>query len=208
MRFDKPIVFKITSGNAATSQYAGVFQNALKSIGVPVEIETLESNTLLPQLNNGQFQMTTLRWIGGNQDPIFLRDLFHSSEIPTPQRGNVRNRSRYRNAELDRILDEAVATTDRAKARELYVRAQQIISSEVPMLPLWYPDVMVIARKSVGNIKVDASNDHSFLRSVTIETSEAAGPNAPRVSRACQSKVMRFDSAQPPARHARRRLRG
>jgi peptide/nickel transport system substrate-binding protein len=170
MRFDKPIVFKITSGNAATSQYAGVFQNALKSVGVPVEIETLETNTLLPQLNNGQFQMTTLRWIGGNQDPIFLRDLFHSSEIPTPARGNVRNRSRYRNPELDRILDEAVATTDRAKARELYVRAWQIISNDVPMLPLWYPDVMVIAKKAVGNIKVDPSNDHSFFRSLTIES--------------------------------------
>jgi peptide/nickel transport system substrate-binding protein len=168
MRFDKPIVFKITSGNPATSQFAGVIQNSLKSVGVPVEIETLETNTLLPQLRNGQFQMTTLRWIGGNQDPIFLRDLFHSSGIPTSARPNVFNRSRYRNAELDRILDEAMNTSDRAKARELYVRAQQIISSEVPMLPLWYPDVMVIARRSVGNIKVDPSNDFSFLRSVTV----------------------------------------
>lgn len=170
MRFTKPIVFKITSGNAATSQFVGVIQNSLKSVGVPVEIESLESNTLLPQLNNGQFEMTTLRWIGGNQDPIFLRDLFHSAEIPTPQRGNVRNRSRYRNPELDRLLDEAVSTTDRAKARELYVRAQQIISNEMPMLPLWYPDIMVIARRSVGNIKVDPSNDFSFLRSVTVES--------------------------------------
>lgn len=169
MRFDRPIVFKITSGNAATSQFAGVIQNSLKTVGVPVEIETLESNTLIPQLNNGQFQMTTLRWIGGNQDPVFLRDLFHSSEIPTPARGNVRNRSRYRNAELDRILDEAIAAPDRTKARELYVRAQQIISAEVPMLPLWYPDVMVISRKTVGNIKVDASNDYSFLKSVTVD---------------------------------------
>jgi peptide/nickel transport system substrate-binding protein len=168
MRFDRPIVFKITSGNAATSQFAGVIQNSLKSVGVPVEIETLETNTLLPQLNNGQFQMTTLRWIGGNQDPVFLRDLFHSSEIPMPVRANVRNRSRYRNAELDRILDEAINSTDRERSRGLYVRAQQIISSEVPMLPLWYPDVMVIARRSVGNIKVDPSNDFSFLRSVTV----------------------------------------
>lgn len=169
MRFERPIVFKITSGNAATSQFAGVIQNALKTVGVPVEIETLETNTLLPQLRNGQFQMTTLRWIGGNQDPIFLRDLFYSREIPTPARPNVFNRSRYRNAELDAILEKVINTSDRAQARELYVRAQQIISSEVPMLPLWYPDVMVIARRSVGNIKVDPSNDYSFLRSVTVE---------------------------------------
>ena len=36
------------------------------------------------------------------------------------------------------------------------------------MLPLWYPDVMVIARKNVGGIRVDPSNDYSFLRSVTV----------------------------------------
>jgi hypothetical protein len=28
---------------------------------------------------------------------------------------------------------------------------------------------MVIARRSVGNIKVDPSNDYSFLRNVTVE---------------------------------------
>ncbi|MCA1591847.1 MAG: ABC transporter substrate-binding protein [Acidobacteria bacterium] len=168
-RFDKPIVFKISAGNAAVSQFTSVIQNSLKSIGVPVEIETLETNTLIPQLNLGQFQLTTLRWIGGNQDPIFLRDLFHSAEIPTPARNNTRNRSRYRNPEFDRLLDEAVNTTDREKARALYVQAQQIVARDVPMLPLWYPDVMVISRKGVGNIKVDASNDFSFLRSVAIE---------------------------------------
>ncbi|HYH86556.1 MAG TPA: ABC transporter substrate-binding protein [Pyrinomonadaceae bacterium] len=169
MRFDKPISFKITSGNSATSQYAGVIQNALKSVGIPVEIETLETNTLLPQLSNGQFEMMTLRWVGGNQDPVFLRDLFHSSEIPSAARTAARNRGRYRNAEFDRAIDEAMNTLDREKAKASYAQAQQILSRDLPMIPLWYPDVMVISRKGVGNIKVDASNDYSFLRSVTVQ---------------------------------------
>ena len=169
MRFPKPISFKISSGNAATSQFAGVIQNSLKSIGVPVEIETLETNTLIPQLSNGQFEMTTLRWVGGNQDPVFLRDLFHGSEIPTPARSAARNRSRYRSADFDRSIDEAVSTLDRDKAKALYAQAQQIISRDLPMLPLWYPDIMVVARKGVENIQVDPSNDYSFLRNVTVQ---------------------------------------
>ncbi|HEV3468455.1 MAG TPA: ABC transporter substrate-binding protein [Pyrinomonadaceae bacterium] len=168
MRLAKPIVFKISSGNAAVSQFAGVIQNSLKAVGVPVEIETLETNTLLKHLGDGQYEMTTLRWIGGNQDPVFLRDLFHSTEIPGPTRTNVRNRNRYSNSEFDRVIDQAVNTPDRERARELYVQAQQIVSRDLPMLPLWYPDVMVIARKNVENIRVDASNDYSFLRSVTV----------------------------------------
>ncbi len=168
-RFDKPVVLKISAGNSAVSQYAGVIQNALKAIGIPAQIETFETPTLIDQLSKGQFQMSTLRWVGGNQDPIFLYDLFHSSEIPSASRANGRNRQRYRNPELDRILSEAIGTFDREKARTLYTQAQEIVSRDLPMLPLWYPDVMVIARKNVGNIKIDASNDFSFLRLVTIE---------------------------------------
>jgi peptide/nickel transport system substrate-binding protein len=169
MRFNKPISFKITSGNTATSQYVGVIQNSLKSIGIPVEIETQESSTLQQQLSNGQFEMMSLRWVGGNQDPVFLRDLFHSKEIPTADRKAARNRARYKNPDFDRVIDEALSTLDREKAKTLYAQAQQIVSRDLPMIPLWYPDVMVISRKGVGNIKVDASNDYSFLRSVTVQ---------------------------------------
>ncbi len=169
MRFEKPIAFKISAGNAATSQFVGVIQNALKSVGVPANIETYETPTLIDQLSKGQYELTTLRWVGGNQDPIFLRDLFHSGEVPTPQFSSLRNRSRYRNPEFDRVVDEAIAASlDRERARPLFAQAQQIISRDMPMLPLWYPDVLVIARTGVENIKVDPSNDFSFLRTVTV----------------------------------------
>jgi peptide/nickel transport system substrate-binding protein len=149
-------------------QYTGVMQNYLKQVGVPVEIETAETNTLRDQLRLGQFQITSANWIGGNQDPVFYRDLFLSSEIPTQDRAS-RNRSRYRNPELDRLIEEAVNTADREKARSLYVQIQDIVSRELPLLPLWYPANMVVARKSVGNIKVDGSGDWGFIRNLTVE---------------------------------------
>lgn len=169
MRFDKPISFKISAGNAAVSQFANVIQNSLKGVGVPVAIETFETSTLLQQLGEGQFELTTLRWVGGNQDPVFLRDLFHSGEIPTSERSSARNRSHYRNPEFDRVIEEAVNTLDRAKQKTLYTQAQQIVSRDLPLLPLWYPDVIVVARKGVENIQVDSSNDFSFLRGVTVQ---------------------------------------
>ena len=47
---------------------------------------TLEFQTMLQHLQRGQYQMTTATRVGGNQDPIFLRDLFASSEIPANPR--------------------------------------------------------------------------------------------------------------------------
>ena len=164
-RFRAPVVLKVNAASAPTRQYAGIIQNQLKQVGIPCEIETVEFNTLLEQQTKGQFQLTTGRWVGGNQDPIYLYDLFRT--------GSFRNRGRYSNPELDRILDEAVNTADRARARELYVRAQEVVSREMPQLPLWYSDQMIVARRNVQNINVPVDGDWRFLRDVTVEGGKA-----------------------------------
>ncbi|MBA2504252.1 MAG: ABC transporter substrate-binding protein [Pyrinomonadaceae bacterium] len=160
MRFPRPLVFKILGSSVAISRYASVIQNAIKEIGVPVEIETMELQALLEAQSRGQYQLSAGSWVGGNQDPIFLRDLF------TPTRFN---RTQYSNPDIERILAEATTTTDRERARALYAEAQSIVTRDMPMLPLWYPANMIIARKSVGNIEVDPSGDWRFIRKLTLE---------------------------------------
>ncbi|HEY0427894.1 MAG TPA: ABC transporter substrate-binding protein [Pyrinomonadaceae bacterium] len=162
------IKFKYASNNFAVNQYSQVIQNALKAIGLNVEIETVDPNVLRDQLKNGQFQMNTGRWIGGNQDPIFFKDLFASSEFPD-KKETGRNRARYNNPEFDKIIQEAIDTTDKAKAKDLYAKAQEIISRDLPLFPLWYTANMVIYSKRVGNIKINASGDWSFVKNVTVE---------------------------------------
>jgi peptide/nickel transport system substrate-binding protein len=166
MRFNKPIVYKLSGSSIAGRQYAGVIQNSLKEIGVPVEIQTPEQNTFLDELKRGNFQISYSQWVGGNQDPIFYKDLFATSEIPTETRSS-RNRSRYSNRELDALLAEAVNTFDRQKGLELYKQIQDIVSRDVPVFPLWYGSNVVIAKKNVQNIQVNASGDWGFVRNLS-----------------------------------------
>lgn len=166
----EPVKFKYVAGNAAVNQYSQIIQNSLKEVGFNVELETLELQTLLESLNNGQFQMNTAIWIGGNQDPIFYRDLFASSEFPDKvKKPSGRNRGRYSNPEFDKIIEEAVNTVDREKAKQLYFKAQEIISRDLPLLPLWYPSSVVIASRRIGNIKINPSGDWSFVKDLTVE---------------------------------------
>jgi peptide/nickel transport system substrate-binding protein len=167
MRFDKPVVFKISGASAAARNYANVIQDYLKAVGIPVSIVTAELNTLFDELRRGNFQIAYGQWVGGNQDPVFYKDLFATSEIPTETRPG-RNRSRYSNKELDALLEEAIRTFDREKTKALYARIQEIISRDAPILPLWYQANMVVAKKNVGNIKVDASGDWSFVKNLTV----------------------------------------
>jgi ABC-type transport system substrate-binding protein len=159
------IKLKIAAGSTAVSQYAQVIQQSLKEVGIRVEIEPLDNSTLIEQLKLGQFQMNTSIWAGGNQDPIFLRDLFLSTEAPD-KKPNGRNRSRYSNPEFDKVILEAVETTDKEKAKALYAKAQQIVAQDLPLFPLWYPANMIVASKRLSNIKINASGDWNFVKDI------------------------------------------
>lgn len=165
---DEPIKFKYAAGNAAFGQYAQAIQNSLTEIGLNVQIETLDPGTLRDQLKNGQFQLNTGVWIGGNQDPIFLKDLFTTGRIPGP---NVSccNRSRYTDPGVDKLIEQAINEIDRTKAKELYIQAWSQISDDLPLLPLWYPANMIVANKRIGNIKISPSGDWSFMKDITVQ---------------------------------------
>ncbi len=166
----EPIKFKFSAGNVAFSQYSQVIQNALKEIGINMEIETLEPNVLRQQIAQGQFQMNTGVWVGGNQDPIFLNDLFTTKKIPNEKtKVSCCNRSRYSNPEVDKIIEQAFNSPDREQAKELYFKAQEIISNEVPMFPLWYPAHMVVSNKRIDNIKISPSGDWGFIKDITAD---------------------------------------
>ena len=168
MRFDKPIRYGLSGSSIAGRNYSVVVQNQLKQVGIPIEIQTYEGTTLFDEMRRGNFQIGYSQWVGGNQDPIFYKDLFATSEIPTEQRP-ARNRSRYSNPELDKLVDEAVNTFDRTRGRELYKQIQDIVSRDMPVFPWWYQANIVIARKGVGNIQVNASGDWGFVKNLTRE---------------------------------------
>lgn len=161
------ILFKVSTGNATTAKYAQVIQIMLREIGLNVEIEVLEPHILRQQVMLGQFQMNTGRWVTGNQDPLFLKDLFWSGAIP----GGISsccNRSRYTNPQFDQIVEQVAETADREKAKVLYAKAQSIVSDNLPVLPLWYPANTIVYNKRIGNIKITASGDWSFVKDLTV----------------------------------------
>ena len=161
------ITFKFSAGNASVSQYAQVIQNSLREIGLNVEIEVLEPHILRGQLSLGQFQMNTGKWVGGNQDPIFLKDLFATDAIPG-KKASCCNRSRYTNPEFDKIIEESLLTADREKAKVLFAKAQQIVSNDLPLLPLWYPANIIVSNKRIENIKINPGNDWSFIKDLKV----------------------------------------
>src|SRR5580704_3522254 len=71
-----------------------------------------EFATFFADVSKGAFQMYTLRWLGGNEDP----DIFHTFDSQRfPPHGT--NRGRYVNAELDTLIKQAGGSADQAQRR-------------------------------------------------------------------------------------------
>lgn len=163
----EPIVFKFGAGNLAVSQYAQILQSSMNDVGLNIRIETMDVNVLRKKLAQGEFELYTGVWIGGNQDPIFFRELFTTAKIPGPT-ASCCNRGRYSNPAVDQTVEAAINTTNKDEAKALYQKAWDLVSADVPLLPLWYPANIVVATKRIGNIHINPSGDWGFLKDVTV----------------------------------------
>lgn len=125
---------------------AELIQNQLARVGIKVDIRSYEWATFFSDIQRGSFQLYSLDWVGLS-DPDIYRYLFHSASIPP---GGA-NRGRYRNPEVDQLLDEGRATLNFERRRDLYRRVQRIVARDLPYLSLWhYTNVVVMSRGLSG----------------------------------------------------------
>ena len=60
----------------------------------------------------------------------------------------------YRNAEIDKLLDEIPKETDREKIDSLYKKLQEIIHRDEPETFLYWVDNIVVYNKRIENLNI------------------------------------------------------
>jgi peptide/nickel transport system substrate-binding protein len=154
-----------TSTLEETRLLAAVLQQELARVGIALDIRSYETATFLSDVRRGAFQMYSLRWIGGNEQPDIFTFVFSTASF-SPQGAN---RSHYSNARLDGLLDDAAQSGDAARRRNDYIEAQQILASDLPAINLWYPNTLVVHNWRLMHVVPSPSGSYSFL-----ETAELA----------------------------------
>src|SRR5260370_41401199 len=61
------------------------------------------------------------------------------------------NGMHYMNSDLDKVLDDAVATLDQNQRKQLYFKMQQILAEDVPAPILVFPNGLLSLNKRVQN---------------------------------------------------------
>ncbi len=152
-----------TSTDETSRLLAMILQQELREVGIALEVRSFEFATFFADVSKGAFQIYTLRWLGGNEDP----DIFHTFDSHRfPPHGT--NRGRYVNAELDALIKEAGGSGDQALRRKDYVKVQQILAAELPSINLWYLDAVLVHTRRLGNIQLSGSGTYDFLRTATV----------------------------------------
>ena len=154
-----------TSTEESSRLMAAVFQQQLRDVGIVLDIRTFEFATFFADVTHGEFQMYSLRWVGGNEDPDIFDLVFHSSRFPP----NGSNRGFYSNPRADALIDQARRELDQSKRKQLYAELQQILAEDLPYINLWYFNNVVVHSKRVQNVLLNPSGNYDFLRTASLE---------------------------------------
>jgi len=131
-------------GVEVTLEYAGLdwweeplaiqLQRSMRNAGITVNLSRITDADMRARsaINRRDLPFFTFRDFPFVLDPVYKLFLDAHS-------GGASNRNDFRNAEFDRLVDEALVEIDPARRMELVRRAQQIHADEATWIYTWYP---------------------------------------------------------------------
>lgn len=140
--------------NAAT-----VMQAQMEKIGVKIAIKPLEWGAFSDTVSKGNAQSYIMGWTWYPDPDFFLFQMTHSNQI-----GALGNGGQFKNAEVDKLLDEATTkTVDQKERAKIYADALKVIAKELPHLDLYDQDIITATNKKVKGFTPKADQSLVFV---------------------------------------------
>jgi len=145
--WDTGFKFTLTfnTGNAVREVGARLVKDTIESLNpkFKIDIRNLQWSSFLGNANQHKGTLYALGWVVDYPDPDDFAQPFLSSK------GNYPTNNSYRNADADRLVQEAAVTTDPAKRKEIYKKLTQIAYNDVPGIYAAQPTAFKVMRSWV-----------------------------------------------------------
>ena len=117
-----------------------------------VEIEltspaTVDMMAAITAANEGRLPFFISGWTADYPDAMSILSPVWSGTSPF-------NRSRWRNAAFDRLLDQAKTTPEPEGRHRLYQEAERVLMADRAMVPLPVPKVVALVRPGVSGVHI------------------------------------------------------
>lgn len=146
---------KVNTGSRQRGSVAEIMQAQLREVGVEVQVEVVEWNTLLEQITTPDvrdFDGVVMAWV--TEFRIDDTDLFRSDRADQPFAF-----AGIQSPELDRILRALRETMDREAALPLWREYQEVLREEQPYTFLYFPDRLDGVNRRIQGAVMDARGD-------------------------------------------------
>jgi peptide/nickel transport system substrate-binding protein len=143
------VLIDIVAPDPPTELIALVLQAQWAKIGLKTRIEKVDQALDEQRLETGEYDASINWWYNENTDP--------DQAVRWAVCGTCGNRSyftEYQNDEVDRLVAEGARTMDETKRREIYHRIQEISTTEVAQIPLFYPTWLNGYSKKIEGLKL------------------------------------------------------
>lgn len=160
-----PVEFTVLAGagNPQRSQMAAIIQDDLKQLGMRVQIVSLESKAVMDRVfRTFDYDTAVMALAGGDADPNVEMNVWssrgstHLWNLTAREGGSIAPWE----AEIDRLMDQQMISVSREKRKEAYDRVQELVSEYLPVVCLVSPNILVGAKKKVGNFRPAVLEDY------------------------------------------------
>ncbi len=156
LTIDFPII-----GRPRDKAMAESVQASLRDVGIDVKVTPLERAAFRDVVKQNRYDVNFMWFSYG--DPDVLRTIFHSANV------DAFNRGRYQVPEVDRMLEDAAATTNTARRAQLYASIQQRVLADAVCVPLVDTITYNAKRAEVRGDFLDALASYVWLYDVQVK---------------------------------------
>jgi len=161
----KAVEFTIVtnSENSERVQISTIIQDDLKQLGMRVNVVTLELRALTARLlTTRDYEGLVLGLGGSDGDPDTEMNVWLSSgSFHIWNLGELKPATPWE-AEIDTLMRRQGSTLDVRERKRLYDRVQQLVVENLPITSLVSPNVLVGAKKGLGNFRPTVLDHHAL----------------------------------------------
>ncbi len=134
------------------ADFASFIAKELEETGMNVQVEVIQKSLLLEQTAKSQALFFRGSWIADYPDAENYLSVFYSLNPAPP------NYTRYKNEAFDRLYEKALIEINDTLRFRLYRQMDQMVTSDAPVVPLWYDQVFRLVSPSIKNFRANGLN--------------------------------------------------
>ena len=125
-----------------------------QNLGIKVEVSSADWAVFYDAVQNGNYEVAAMGWSADYVNPMSFLPLLYTDDVT--------NNSFYSNPDYDAIVDQVKAEKDPSKFAELVKQADELVSADYPVLPLYYKSNNYLIKDYIQGVYMTSSSNLYF----------------------------------------------